>query len=82
MRRRGRRAERSLRIWPPSITPMNRIAKVICFALAVATTTSASYNPTTGLISGTPTAAATTNVTFTATNAGGTGEGRFVLTVQ
>ena len=39
-------------------------------------------NSATGLISGTPTTAATTNVTFTATNAGGTGEGHFVLTVN
>ncbi|MBX7207847.1 MAG: sulfatase-like hydrolase/transferase [Verrucomicrobiaceae bacterium] len=41
-----------------------------------------SYNASTGLISGTPTTAATSNVTFTATNAGGTGEGHVVLTVN
>ena len=39
-------------------------------------------NATTGLISGTPTTAAISNVTITATNAGGTGEGHFVLTVN
>ena len=39
-------------------------------------------NATTGLISGTPTTAATSNVTFIATNAGGSSEGAFVLTVN
>ena len=41
-----------------------------------------SLNATTGLISGTPTTAATSNVTFIATNAGGSSEGAFVLTVN
>ena len=42
------------------------------------------WNPTTQRdagITGTPTTAAISNVTFTATNPGGTGEGHFVLTV-
>lgn len=41
-----------------------------------------SYNKTTGLISGTLTAAGTNNVTFVATNDGGTAEGHFVITVN
>jgi hypothetical protein len=41
-----------------------------------------SYNKTTGLIGGTPTTAGTSNVTFVATNDGGTAEGHFVLTVN
>lgn len=50
--------------------------------IAVGLPAGLSYNSTTGLISGTPTTAATSNVTFTATNAGGTGEGHVVLTVN
>jgi hypothetical protein len=41
-----------------------------------------SYNSTTGLISGTPTTVATSNITFVVTNAGGSDEGHFVLTVN
>lgn len=40
-----------------------------------------SVNTTTGLISGTPTVVATTSVTISATNAGGTGSATLVLTV-
>lgn len=40
------------------------------------------YNKNTGLITGTPTAAAVSNVVITATNGGGTSEGKFVLTVN
>lgn len=38
-------------------------------------------NPSTGLISGTPAAAATTNVTINATNAAGTGSATLVITI-
>jgi bilirubin oxidase len=41
-----------------------------------------SYNATTGLISGTLTTAAISNITFVATNAGGSAEGHVVLTVN
>jgi hypothetical protein len=41
-----------------------------------------SINTTTGLISGTPTTAATSNVTLSATNAGGTGTKTLVLTIN
>ena len=50
--------------------------------IAVGLPAGLALNGTTGLISGTPTTAATSNVTITATNAGCTGEGRFVLTVN
>jgi len=40
-----------------------------------------SINTTTGVISGTPTTAATTNVTIGATNAGGTGNGTVTITI-
>jgi beta-glucosidase-like glycosyl hydrolase len=41
-----------------------------------------SYNPSTGLISGTPTASGTSNVTINATNTSGTGTTTLALTVQ
>ena len=60
------------------ITASNTPTSYIAIGLPAGLT----YNKTTGLITGTPTTAAISNVTFTATNAGGSGEGHFVLTVN
>jgi hypothetical protein len=66
-----------------SLTPANTGGPIASYSISTALPAGLSFNTTTGVISGTPTAVtATTTYTVTATNAGGSGSATVTLTVN